>query len=300
MSRVALPFLTLTDDAIRAGSWLLMDQHGAGHPVSGWIPDWDYARLLGFRRQIIVDLQAASEQLGIPVEVLMLELVVRVGTGAGNMPRSIRDVCRFAITADEPMIEVEALAGGAELSQRLQLQTHVLLAAPAKGNHQLSPQLQGARLWSDSLDLRLDGQEPRFPMEIASFSERFAGRPEASALWYLHWSPGDPRREFHSSVRLFVNSDRPDFCERFVNGDRSTVQTVLADVMNQLVISVLRDQDLEEEFEAGSIGGQVGHWLELAFGDPSTEAVRSMIQLRPAAFHAALLAAADVTGAEVG
>jgi hypothetical protein len=183
------------------------------------------------------------------------------------------------------------------LSHRLMLEMLVILARPSDDAAPLSPARQGSRLWSDRLDLRLEGEEPRFPMEAVSFIHRFAGRPEVHAPWLLHWTPGNLHRDFGGSVRLYLNSDRKDFIERLMAGDRATSQVVLADVMTQIISTSIRQSDFEQaatEADPSSIAGRADFWIRLAFPGQDLAHVRSMLDLRPSLFHAAILAAADV------
>lgn len=299
MSRIAFPFLTLGTDAVHAGPWVLVENDREVVIEDPWIADWDSGRDVTLRRRIAVDLDIAASQLRIDIAQLALVLLVRVGTGAGNMPRTIVTATRREIRAGEILLE-ERVAGHS-LSQRLLAETMILLGHPGSGAHTLSPSRPASKLWSDRIDLRLEGEEPRFPMESLSFSHRFAGRPEAYAPWYLHWAPSNLHRDFGGAVRLFLNSDRPDFTERLLAGDRATLQVVLADVMTQIIATSLRQSDFEQavaESDSNSIAGRVEFWIRLAFPGQDIQTIRSMLDLRPSSFHAAVLAAADVATEE--
>jgi hypothetical protein len=237
-----------------------------------------------------------------PIDDGALELVTRIGTGIGNMPRRIIATSKLPLTRMEPTVVIDEVVSGHSLSQRLLVDTLVILRQPREGSP-LSPGLAGSKLWSDQLDLRLEGEEPRFPMEAVSFLERFAGRPEAYAPWLLHWTPGNLHRDFGGSVRLYLNSDRADVTDRLLAGDRATTQVVLADVMTQIISVSLRQNDFERlavEADPCSIAGRAAHWIGLAFPGQDIAAVRSMIDLRPPTFHAGILAAADIVGLEDG
>lgn len=297
MSRIAFPFLTLNQSAIQPEPWVLLED-GTESPISdAWLPEWDTARDIALRRMLTVDLDRAADLLAMRVDDGDLELVVRVGTGPGNMPRRMLATSRRPLSRMEPTIVVDELIQGRNLSQRLFVETLVILRRPSGTNTPLSPSRAGSRLWSDQLDLRLEGEEPRFPMEAVSFGDRFAGRPEAYAPWLLHWTPGNLHRDFGGSVRLYLNSDRADFTERLLEGDSATTQVVLADVMTQIISTSLRQNDFERvagEADPCSIAGRASSWIRLAFPDQDMAAVRSMIDLRPSLFHAAVLAAADI------
>lgn len=297
MSRVAFPFFTLGSDAVRVDEWVLVDEGREVVIDNPWITDWDSARDVTIRRRLSIDFDIAGSQLQVDVRDLALLLVVRIGTGAGNMPRAISTVVRRQIRQGDGEILIDERVSGRTLSHRLLAETLILLAEPAADSHSLSPVRPASKIWFDRLDLRLEGEEPRFPMEALSFSNRFAGRPEAHAPWYLHWFPGNLHRDFGGSVRLFLNSDRPDFTERLLAGDRATLQVVLGDVMTQIISTSLRQPDFEQataDSDASSIAGRVGFWIRIAFPGQDVRSVRSILDLRPSTFHAAILAAADV------
>ncbi|MHA6720682.1 hypothetical protein ACX40Y_14680 [Sphingomonas sp. RS6] len=302
MGRIAFPFLTLDQTAISPEPWALLDG-GVETPIGdAWLPDWDAARDLRLRRLVTTDLDRAADLLSMPIDDGALELVTRIGTGIGNLPRRIIATSKLPLMRMEPTVVIDEVVSGHSLSQRLLVDTLVILRQPREGSP-LSPGLAGSKLWSDQLDLRLEGEEPRFPMEAVSFLERFAGRPEAYAPWLLHWTPGNLHRDFGGSVRLYLNSDRADVTDRLLVGDRATTQVVLADVMTQIISVSLRQNDFERlavEADPCSIAGRAAHWIGLAFPGQDIAAVRSMIDLRPSTFHAGILAAADIVGLEEG
>lgn len=295
MSRVAYPFLTLGQNALKISPWILCEESG-DVIVGDWLADWDMARDLKLKREISIDFELAADQLELPVADLVLDARIRFGTGPGSMPRLSFGGSGKRLTADVSEVSFEQTIEGRNLSNRLLMETHVLLVEPRAGANTLSPRYPAARLWSDRHDLRLEGEEPRFPMEITSFSERFSGQALEGAPWFLHWTPGDLTRDFGTAVRLFLNSDREDFAEWFQEGDRSAVQVVLADTMVQIIGALLDrpDTDLEGDLEEGSIVCQARKWIELAFPGKDINAVRAMRELRPSFYHAGLLAAADV------
>lgn len=300
MGRIAFPFLTLDHTAISPQSWRLLED-GIETPIGdAWLSDWDSARDLRLQRLLITDLDRAADMLSMQIDDGALELVIRIGTGIGNMPRRILTSSRRPLSRFEPTIIVDEAVSGRNLSQRLFVETLVLLRQPRIPSP-LSPNRPGLRLWSDQLDLRLEGEEPRFPMEAISFIDRFSGRPEAYAPWLLHWTPGNLHRDFGGSVRLYLNSDRTDVTERLLKGDRATTQVVLADIMTQILSTALRQDDFERvaaDADPCSIAGRASFWIRLAFPGQDIAAIRSMLDLRPSIFHAAVLAAADIASLE--
>lgn len=297
MSQIAFPFLTLGDDSVAATDWIVSDADQPLDVRHGWIEDWDYARDITLERQIRVDFDLAASQLQLPADELELALVLRIATGAGSMPRLVRTWQTHVLRRDASEMVLTQTVAGHTLSARLRVECQLLLKSEPEKPAPLSPTMPRARLWADRLDLRLEGEEPRFPMELMSFAERFPGRPETHAPWYLHWLPGNHERDFGGAVRLYINSDRQDFVERVLQGDRATIQVMFADVMQQVVGDYLDHHGSElisPEAEEGSIAAQAQFWIGLAFPGQHPSQVRAMLKQRPGSYHAALLAAADV------
>lgn len=299
MSQVAFPFLTIDDSALVLTEWTVSDAGKVIDTRKGWIDDWDYARDLVLEREISVDLELAAEQLQLPPDELEMTLLLRIATGPGTFPRWVRIAQSHDIDSHSSDVSLKEVIEGSSLSSRLRAECVLLLKSEHQHPGTLSPVLPQSRLWTDRLDLRLEGEEPRFPMEFLDFGLRFAGRPEVDAPWYLHWIPGSLERDFGGAVRLFLNTRREDITERVLQGDRATAQAMLGDVMQQVIANYL-DQTapdlLPPDAPEGSIAAQVQFWLGMAFPGQHHSQIRAMRDQRPGSYHAALLAAADVVG----
>lgn len=302
MKHVAFPFLTLDTQYVDASAWCLLDDNGGMTGLGDHLPAWDYARDLRISRQVGIADGPIGSSLGLGDKPPTLEVVVRLGTGPGSMPRRSWIIARAELEPGAKIL-VDHSVPGKRLSQRMWLQTSIVLPLDSAGSSRFAPWREGSILWRDEVDVKLEGDSPRFPMEIVSFKERFAGRLESHALWHLHWKPGALHRDFGGSVRLFLNHDREDFIERFVGADQITLQSTLADVITQVLENALRQDDLEElldDCESTSVAGHVATWLELAFPGQDVSSVRNTLESSPGHFHSAILAMADpgVVGAD--
>lgn len=299
MSRIAYPFLTLGNDALEATVWELVGQDSKSVPLQRYIQDWDYLRPIRIRRTVRLNREVASLHLGIPEADLDLRVFFRFGTGPGTMPRAwIRSGLVQPDEAEGIYCINEELDGG-ELSGRLKLETTVLSFGQSFGASSLSPAIKGAKVWSHEFDVLLEGSEPRFPMETISFEKAFPDRTHASSLWYLHWSPGSLHRDFGGAVRLYLNADREDFITRLTENDPILMQTIMADVMTQLITNVVSMDESEAaiaQAEEGSVASYVGSWIQIAFPGEKPTDVRSKLENRPGDFYAAVLAAAEIGG----
>lgn len=297
--RVALPFLTLSPDAISGTAWQVSVDECAWVEALDSLDDWDAASTIRLRRSIRLEPVAAAASLAIPVEQLRLAVSVRIGTGPARLPRRIVARYRHLLEGEAWQHDFDLQVSGRQLSTGLELLTEVTLALPPAEPGDLSPRASADRLWSDVRRLRLEGEEPRFPIERADFASLLGESVAASAPWHLHWSPRDWDRDFHGAVRLYLNEKATDFIERLESNDGRASQVLLADIMGQICERLVRDPDAEETFaapQAGSLGAQAVAWLNKAWPGKDVAFIRSVLEDRPGVFRSALLALAELPG----
>lgn len=295
----ALPFLSLPDEALTLGSWTIGQAGEPLLPMNPILDEWDYAADVELRGSISIDMRGAAKILAIPEEELKLAVVLKIGTGRGRFPRTVERVSsRLVDAATDQPVELHAIIPGNTLSGRLHARIDVLLAAPAESASILSPTRTGSRLWSHEFSVELeDGGDNRFPIEVVSFTETFPSHRHVTAPWYLSWRPGGLTADFGGSIRLYVNSDHEELAERVVEGDTLTLQTILGDVMVQMVGAALDAEDLGDQLdgcEEGSVGAQIAGWLDLAFPGRELAEIRNIRRSLPGHFHASIHAAAEL------
>ena len=295
--RIAFPFLTLSDAAVKAEPWRLSLNDESWETAGDFVSDWDSASEIRIRRTLGIDPLIAADDLGVTPGVLRLALGVRVGTGSGRLPRLIllREWRRLQPGTWQEEFDIQV--PGDRLSLVLDVQTQALLAASPNDCGPLSPQRVASRLWSDTLRVLLEGEEPRFPMEVADFRGLLGSAPAAAAPWFLHWSPRDWNRDFHGAARLYLNGDQSDFIKRIEEQDGPTLQVLLADVMGQICERLVSDPEADEIIsgaEPGSLGAQATAWLGRTWPGKDAAFVRSVLEQRPGQFRAAFLEMAEL------
>lgn len=300
-SRVAFPFLTLGDHAIEASAWMLKLNDFEQRPAGDYLPDWDYASRMSLQRIVSLNREQAAADLEIDQSHLALSLCVRVGTGAGRLPRSIisQQIRSFDNGVDTVTLDMDI--PGHVLSSVLDLMTEIVIEEPPAEFGGLSPSKSFERVWHDTLRVRLEGEEPRFPIEVADLDTLLAGGIATSAPWYVHWSPADWSRDFHGSMRLYLNKDHSDFIKRVTEGDPETLRAIMADVMGQVCerfLSLDQYEVLAKGVEEGSLGSQAVSWIKAAWPDRDLGFVQSQLKSRPGTFRAAIHALAEQRGAD--
>ena len=295
--RIAFPFLTLSDAAVDAGPWRLSLNGGDWSKPGDHLADWDAASPIRIRRTVRLDTVIAANDLGIAPDQLRLSLDVRVGTGTGRLPRLILSRHSHELSADRTQGEFDLEVTGERLSLVLDLQTQIVLASTPPDHAPLSPRRVADRVWYDTLRIRLEGEEPRFPIEIVDIGTLLGNTIPSSTPWYLQWSPLDWDRDFHGAARLYLNKDETDLIERIEQQDGPTLQVLLGDVMSQICERLLNEIEAEEIMagaEPGSIGAQATAWLHKAWPGKDAAFMCSILVSRPGMFRAALLSLAEV------
>lgn len=294
--RIAFPFLTLSNSTVSATAWEISLDGRDWTEADDHVADWDASTTIRMRRTISVGPELAVRDLGIPENQLQLAVAIRIGTGQGRLPRATLMRHRHTLDLASPSWEVEFPLAGRNLSTVLDLLTEIYLAASPVSPSSLAPRSAGDRLWADRVRLRLEGAEPRFPIEAADFATLLGETVAASAPWYLHWSPRDWDRDFHGAVRIYLNERATGVFERVENQDRPTLQALLAEVMGQICERLVLDPeaaDLMERAEPWSLGAQAATWLRMAWPGRDVPFIRSVLENRPGVFRSTFLALAD-------
>lgn len=297
--RVAFPFLTLSGSAVDASAWEISLDGSEWSAAGEFLPHWDSSSDIRIRRTLRLNLELAASDLGIPVDQLALSGSVRIGTGQGRLPRLILSRTRREFRPGDTSWEFERTIEGNALSMILDLQTEILLANAPTESSALSPVHPGDRLWSDNARVRLEGEEPRFPIETADLAQMLGGGIAGAAPWHLHWSPGDWTRDFHGAVRLYLNEKSGEVLRRIEDEDPATIQFLLADVMSQICERFLADPEaatMMHAAEPGSLGAQAATWLRKAWPGKEASFIRSVLESRPGVFRSTMLALAQPGG----
>lgn len=296
-SRIAFPFLRLSESAVESSSWFVALNRDDWLAAGDFLKDWDNSSTIRLRREFQLNPDIASLDLEINKDELLLSLGVRIGTGPGRLPMLIVHRENREFVPPDQRICLELELSGDNLSSVLDIVVEITLAASVSKPGELSPARMGDRLWQDRQRIRLEGEEARFPIEIADLRTLLGDVTAESAPWYLHWSPSDWSRDFHGAIRLFLNLERPEIVDRIEAHDTAILQTLLADVMSQICERLVNEQEADEligGFEPGSLGAQAVSWLNHAWPDRDLGFIRSVLENKPGTFRAAFLALAEL------
>ena len=295
---VAFPFLRLSDPSVEASAWKVGMNGADPVPCTDHLPNWDPSCHLLLTRTVRVDHELSARLLGLEATDCHLMLDVRVGTGSGRLPRSIihREARLVGSAGEDICLEFEL--AGHSLSTVIDLVTNITLHASPTSPGELSPGKAGDRVWDDDLRIRIEGEEPRLPIEVVDLDEVVPGGLASSAPWYLHWSPSDGTRDFHGAIRLYLNSRTPETVRRVEEEDPQTLQSIMADIMGQVCERLVAEDDEEgdpglAQYEQGTLGFQARAWLEQAWPGKDLTFLRGQLRRRPGQFRATFLALAQ-------
>lgn len=290
--RVAFPFFTLNDSTVHASPWSLSLNGGPRNIVGDYLSDWDSSSAISIHRELSADFSLASLDLEIEKDQLHFLVNVQIGTGQGRLPRKVIQQLVEKITPERCTVNFDIEIPGAALSRVLDIYTDVTLASPIVGASILSPKHTGDRLWQDRIKVRIEGEEPRFPIEVCDLRVLLGNAAGNSAPWLLQWSPRDWSQDFHGAVRLLLNANAKEVISRIESEDTVTLQTLMADVMGQVCERLLMDTNADEVFvspEPGSLGAQAVTWLAKCWPGQDLGFIRSILENRPGTFRAAFL-----------
>lgn len=288
MSAIAYPYLRLSDGGL--SPWRVIRDGETAGPLEDVVEAWDYGVDLVLERTLSLDVPEALVSLGLSEGEL--GLIVTAGTGGPRGEKVRRIIWRDQVVGAEPR-EITVSLDGSDLSQVLTLTTELVLLR-GEGGGPLSPGAPQARVWRDSVRVVLEPDVRRFPIEAASFRELLRDQP-SEALWHLDWSVADLDRDFAGAVRLYLNSDHPEFLARVGAADETVVQLLMGGVINQLARGALEMETFSLTMageQPESLGGVVAGWLQQAFPNLALETLRTLARNRPAQFETALLSVA--------
>lgn len=272
MKNIALPFLTIPEDSVNSSPWTI-SYAGRALDNPEYLEGWDYAVDLNLIREISIDIQRVSEALKIPLSDLNLAIVVLWGTGGASKPSSRLILHNSAVNITESKYSciVEENISGSTLSQQLFLETYILVKNSFETGSRIVPARKSLKVWKDSIRIRLEGDVSRFPIQTSSLSSIFGESHAASrALWFLEYETGELDLPLQAAVRIHLNDDHPEFVKRITNGDNFLMQSMMADVICQLVEYVLSSEvhrdAVEKNEDESSLAYQIYHWIIDIFG----------------------------------
>ena len=280
----ANPYRTVPDGSVAASDWNHLT--GAGFSVlPAVLADWDALTLLQIGRRLAFPRDLRSS-CSLPDDAALSLVVTWHATGSG-----LRDVCfDIDIPPDAPFeCDIQAEIPGCDLGGQLTLSTRIVLAREI---HQLGPgsaHLAGSRIWEDTWTVRLEGDEPAFPITMLDFGDTLF---DSNAEWHLEISD-DAADAAMGAIRLYLNSRFPTVAGAFANAgspdsaQRAILNSVKADVQRlQILRALLLDDTVV--WDEGSLGSLLMHRVETVFPGSHHHGLRDLAHDHPDEFETQL------------
>lgn len=269
---ISLGYAVPRRDRVKASDWLVVPTGCEPLSNPSAVPHWHYATDLLVERTLSVKLDAlrADSHLAAGDDVYGLITWISTSTGLQGSSERIRLV--------EGTNELNVSIPGIEVGGLLKLRSIITagVRAAARNRDPLRPRRVGSTLWSEDLDILLEGDSSRFPTEALNFEANGLG--PRNCAWRIEVDTTDLDAPALSALRVVLNTEHPAYHRITENADSPeaeiTRQVIAYDVARQLVVAALSQDDMvASEYERGSIGGVLRSRLSDYFGHEGDEVV---------------------------
>jgi hypothetical protein len=196
-----------------------------------------------------------------------------------------------------PEVTVSVKLEGEDLGGTLRLDCQVILMGSPTSTVARAPHRPGSILWSDGTTIVLEGQSPRFPIQVVDF-DRAGIAGGSAAAWFLQWRPTDLEAPTLGTLRLMLNRRHPMVSRLVAEGaaapELAAVQSALRhDVSRQLIEGALENPefDRETDYGPGMVGTALQGLLDSTFGTEPLDVIRGLRRTSPPDFEVRLQAA---------
>lgn len=265
------PYRRADEASIGFGAWWQQGLDGR-RPIETLIQNWDYASDLMVGLGVSIE---PSELLRSTGQSRLEDLAIVLVADCPASSRRVVTTHRLegVVAGKEAQLRLQLPAG--VLAEKIRLSAHLIVENPNKNADVGAAKVKGARLASsDPQTVILEGTASRFPIDSVSFDA--IGYPDVP--WILKASFDDPRDNFMSTVRLWVNADNA--VGRMLLGSETAqiVANAAKEYVLRSIVSVLADSQHREflgaeEFEEDSVGFVAEQMCELYIGGSLVTAI---------------------------
>jgi hypothetical protein len=261
---------------IGASDWLRAEEGVAG---------WDYLAQLEFQREIEVDGTRARSTCGIEAEA-PIDLVV---TAHCTTARFRQVVYRMRLPPAPWAGAVACAIPSAELAEQVRLDTEIVLKGERLAAKKLTAHYAGSRLFYETTQIEIEGARSRMPLESASFTQQLSYLGAPRAPWYVDCGGGELHAPVMRALRVFINSDQPEFADAAKRGEQTVLAMLKADIARNMLEVALADDTFQAgnfDFAEGTLGEAAARVLRLCFRDMKPSDVLGLARKDASRFQA--------------
>jgi len=285
MRRYSLPFKTLVGTEVVLGAWHYRIGSGDWLRAEAGVAGWDYLAQLEFHRDIEVDGLRARSACGLESET-PVDIVVTAHCPAARF-RQI--VYRTLVPEGSWAGAMTFAVPSTEIAEQVRLDTEIILTDKRPAAARLTARYPGSRLFSESIQLEIEGTRSRLPLESASFARQLSYLGAPRAHWYVDCGSGDLHAPVMRGLRVYLNSDQPEFADAAQRGDQAVLALLKADIARNLLEAALADESFQAgnlDFGEGTLGEAAVRVLRLCFRDTKPTDVLALAKRDASRFQA--------------
>lgn len=260
------PFRQARDGQVVFEGWQQRTAEG-DFPLPSELGYWDYQTELSLSGRISLETQTILEWCGLALETELSCLVTCRSSKTGVELESLA----LDLDPSASSTELTITVPGTDLGGRLDIHTMLIAKKPfpSKLNGATEP---GSILWRQRQQTLLQGVGSQFPTYAEDFSVRYPSIVDAG--WFVHIDTSDLESSFMSSVRLVLNSEKPQI-QKLLQGSKDPATQLLervidTDVTRQLTLHALTIPEvleIEPDFEHTSVAHGLRNCLQRIWPD---------------------------------
>lgn len=279
-----MPYRTPISGCVRPGAWLL-ERDGRQTPLGDRLIDWDASTDLHLTRTIEVDVPRLRDE----TRLAEAPLAIGVVWWSDRHLRGRAAIERLDATQSGRAEPAFTLAGR-DMGERLTLETRVILAGPGPADEPTTARHPGSVLWSHRHRVRLQGEDARFPMQIAA-PTAFGFDPNAPWCVQIRAELESPTL---GALHLLLNAENGAVCEAAAAPDSGPIAQAVMSTMRYDVGRILVDFALERdelwtrEWPEDSLGASLTQLVHGLFPNQSREILLNSRRADPSGWAAQL------------
>jgi len=263
-----LPYRTPSEKSISFGTWMTDLEYGAQKPLNDIIPSWDPATKLRASIDVTINYKKIKQECGFKSDINLR--LASFWFSEGTLLKGCSDYKDVNFKNNQEEYKLYIDLEGKNLSKRVKIWVELLLLEVPKENKMpFTAKIIGSVLAkSIPYQVILEGEGPRFPIEIIDF--RDTNYP-SDAGWFLQWDANDLNKQILSDVRLFINSshERIKVAVTSESDEYFDIrETIKYDIARILLIGALENEEFiadPDQYSDGSVGAAVRTMLNLYY-----------------------------------